>query len=314
MRQYFKYLIFSPFKFNIRTMREHILYMADNPSSDAFYFSRRFAVIDISSPDKKVDETGLLALTGNKIVLGEPGLGKSKVMEELARQIGIKPVTAIRFINAKNPQRLVHVGKPLLIDGLDEAMSRREGDAVDAILAQLEEAGSPAFILSCRSREWQARNLTTLRQLYDADPTIVTLEPLDRTEAYHYLAMQNPDVDANHVLDHLATHNLDELYRNPLTLNLMGRVAERDRSLPATRGALFERAALLFGLSTTLIDKIASWRSSPNTKHSMLLERSPPARYSPARKPPALLGLRKLGRATFGSSRLKHCRRPRLRR
>lgn len=226
-------------------MREHILYMADNPSSDAFYFSRRFAVIDISSPDKKVDETGLLALTGNKIVLGEPGLGKSKVMEELARQIGIKPVTAIRFINAKNPQRLVHVGKPLLIDGLDEAMSRREGDAVDAILAQLEEAGSPAFILSCRSREWQARNLTTLRQLYDADPTIVTLEPLDRTEAYHYLAMQNPDVDANHVLDHLATHNLDELYRNPLTLNLMGRVAERDRSLPATRGALFERACAL---------------------------------------------------------------------
>jgi hypothetical protein len=35
---------------------------------------------------------------------------------------------------SKNPAKLVVSGKPLLIDGLDEALTRHEGDAVDEIL------------------------------------------------------------------------------------------------------------------------------------------------------------------------------------
>jgi len=124
-------------------------------------------------------------------------------------------------------------------------MSRREGDAIDAILAQLEEADAPPFILSCRSREWQARGVTNLRQLYGADPKILTLEPFDRAKAHAYLLAQHPSVDADHVLDHLAAHSLDELYRNPLTLGLMGRVAASDTQLPGTRAALFERVCAL---------------------------------------------------------------------
>jgi hypothetical protein len=211
----------------------------------AVYFPRRLSVSDASILDNRVDEAGLLALAGNKIVLGEPGMGKSELMRELGRRLGVEPVTAIRFISAKNPAKLLKAGKPLLIDGLDEAMSRREGDAIDAILAQLEEANAPPFILSCRSREWQARSVMSLRQLYGGDPKILTLEPFDRVEAHAYLLAQHPSVDADHVLDHLASHSLVELYRNPLTLGLMGRVAESDTLLPATRAALFERVCAL---------------------------------------------------------------------
>ncbi|TGR08198.1 hypothetical protein EN833_18755 [Mesorhizobium sp. M4B.F.Ca.ET.190.01.1.1] len=172
-------------------------------------------------------------------------MGKSELMRELGRRLGISPMTAIRFINAKNPAKLALEGKPVLIDGLDEAMSQREGDAVDAILAQLEEAGSPPFIISCRSREWQARSVTNLRQLYGADPRILTLEPFGWAEARAFLLARDPSVDADHVLDHLANHSLEELYRNPLTLGLMGRVAETDTQLPATRASLFERVCTL---------------------------------------------------------------------
>lgn len=211
----------------------------------AVYFPRRLSVSDASILDNRVDEAGLLALAGNKIVLGEPGMGKSELMRELGRRLSFEPITAIRFINSKNPAKLVPAGKSLLIDGLDEAMSRREGDAVDAILAQLEEADSPPFILSCRSREWQTRSATNLRQLYGADPKILTLEPFDRAEAGAYLLAQHPTLVADKVLDHLASHSLEELYRNPLTLGLMGRVAESDTQLPATRAALFERVCAL---------------------------------------------------------------------
>ncbi|ARP67207.1 MULTISPECIES: hypothetical protein [Mesorhizobium] len=211
----------------------------------AAYFKRRLTISDTSKLDPGVDEPGLLALAGNKIVLGEPGMGKSELMRELGRQLIVEPVTAIRFINSKNPAKLVAMGKPILIDGLDEAMSKREGDAVDAILAQLEEAGSPPFILSCRSREWQARSITDLRQLYGADPIVLTLEPFNRSEARAYLVARYSTVDPNHVLDHLALHGLEELYRNPLTLGLTGRVAETDVQLPGTRAALFERVCTL---------------------------------------------------------------------
>src|SRR5574338_1519907 len=142
---------------------------ASSPAAAApSYFPRRLRLHDEKAVDY-LDETGLLAFSGPRVVLGEPGMGKSELMREVGRQLGVEPVTAIRFINAKNPAKLVPVGKPVLIDGLDEAMSRREGDAVDAILAQLEAANSPPFILSCRSREWQARSVTNLRQLYGAD-------------------------------------------------------------------------------------------------------------------------------------------------
>ncbi|MER8438744.1 hypothetical protein [Mesorhizobium sp. M1393] len=211
----------------------------------AVYFPRRLTLTDASILDNRVDEAGLLALVDNKVVLGEPGMGKSKLMRELGRRLGVEPITAIRFINAKNPEKLMSAGTPVLIDGLDEAMSRREGDAIDAILAQLEEADSPPFILSCRSREWQARSVTNLRQLYGADPRILTLEPFDRLEARAYLVAQHSSVDADHVLDHLTAHSLEELYRNPLTLDLMGRVAETDTQLPGTRAALFERVCTL---------------------------------------------------------------------
>jgi len=209
------------------------------------YFPRRMVINDNELPDNRVDEAGLLALAGNKILLGEPGMGKSELMRELGRRFEVEIVTAIRFLNAKNPVKLVPAEKPLLIDGLDEAMSRREGDAVDEILAQLEEAGSPSFILSCRSREWQARGMANLSRLYGEEPHILTLEPFDRGEALAFLLARNSSVNADDVLDHLTSHSLEDLYRNPLTLGLMGRVAESDVQLPATRAALFERVCSL---------------------------------------------------------------------
>ncbi len=57
--------------------------------------------------------------------------------------------------------------------------------------------------------------MTSLRQLYGADPKILTLEPFNRADARAYLLAQHPSVDADHVLDHLAAHSREELYSNP---------------------------------------------------------------------------------------------------
>ncbi|WP_247894705.1 NACHT domain-containing protein [Azospirillum argentinense] len=209
------------------------------------YCARRLRFTDRDGDLRTVDEMGMLAVPGAKIILAEPGMGKSELLRQAGHALGVEPVTASRFMRAKNASRLVEPGKPLLIDGLDEAMARREGDAVDEILAQLEEAGSPDFVLSCRAREWQARTISGLRPLYGAEPTVFTIEPFNDQEALAFLAQRHPKADAEHVLDHLDEHGLADLHRNPLTLGLMGRVAETDRVLPRTRAELFKRVCTL---------------------------------------------------------------------
>jgi hypothetical protein len=209
------------------------------------YLLRQLRFTDSKGDRRQVDESEMLATKAPKIVLGEPGMGKSELMREAGRRLEVTPITAVRFMFSKDPAQFVLPGKPLIIDGLDEAMARREGDAVDMILAQLEAAGSPEFILSCRTREWQARNVTNLRQIYGADPSVFVLEPLSQMEARTFLVQRFANADADHVLDHLDKHRLAELYQNPLTLGLMGRVAEYDTHLPLTRAALFERVCTL---------------------------------------------------------------------
>lgn len=209
------------------------------------YFPRHLRTTDDKAQALNVDEDEVLAIAGSKILLGEPGMGKTELMQELARKLGIQSITAVRFMHSKNPGQFVIAGKPLLIDGLDEAMTQCQGEAANKILAQLEAAGSPDFILSCRAREWQARTATNLRQIYGSDPLIFMLEALNRSEASAFLNQRYPKADSEHVLSHLDKHGVANLYSNPLTLGLMGQVAECDAQLPATRAALFERVCTL---------------------------------------------------------------------
>jgi hypothetical protein len=153
------------------------------------YFARRLHTSDAQG-SRWVEEEELLTIHGSVIILGEPGMGKSEMMRDLGHRLGTKPVTAVRFMLSKDPAAFVSPGKPLLIDGLDEALARREGDAVDTVLAQLEQAGSPPFILSCRVREWQTRTSTNLALLYGGEPAVFALEPLTRAEAATFLVQR----------------------------------------------------------------------------------------------------------------------------
>ncbi|WP_256581011.1 hypothetical protein [Pseudomonas sp. GW456-L14] len=108
-----------------------------------------------------------------------------------------------------------------MIDGLDEAMARRDSDAVDMVLGKLEDAGHPDFILCCRSREWQSRNVVNLTQIYGSEPSILTIEAFTRLDAFAFMRQLYPELDVDHVLYHLEDQGIAELYQNPLTLSLM---------------------------------------------------------------------------------------------
>jgi hypothetical protein len=213
------------------------------PSTE--YFARTLITPTPDGGERHVDERLLIDEAGSKVILGEPGMGKSELIRELSRRLGVEPVTAIRFMKSRSPARLVVSGKPLLIDGLDEAMALRDGDAIDEIAAQLDAVDAPEFILACRSREWQARNAAALHQIYDSEPVVFTLQPLTQGEAGVFLRERFPNVDSTAVLDHLDRHGLGALAQNPLTLGLLGRVANTGEALPESRAALFAQVSNL---------------------------------------------------------------------
>lgn len=201
------------------------------------YFRRKLRILDKAS--EEILDSDLLSLERSVVLLGEPGMGKSELIGELGRAGGVAPVSAPRFMLSKNPGGYVTAGRPLLIDGLDEAIARDEKDAVDRVLAQLEDAGCPRFVLSCRSREWQSRSLRSLKEIYGAEPLVVSLEEFTREEASAFWSSRGFASAVDPVLEGLDEQGLSDLYRNPLTLSLLGRVADSGKPLPATRAELF---------------------------------------------------------------------------
>jgi len=208
------------------------------------YFRRKLRILDEPS-EREILDSNLLGLERSVVVLGEPGMGKSELIGELGRASGVAPVSAPRFMLSKNPGSYVTSGRPLLIDGLDEAIARDEKDALDRVLAQLEDAGCPRFVLSCRSREWQSRSLRSLKEIYGVDPLVVSIEEFTREEASAFWSSRGFTSSVDPVLDGLDEQGLSDLYRNPLTLSLLGRVADSGKSRPATRAELFEHVSEL---------------------------------------------------------------------
>jgi hypothetical protein len=205
---------------------------------ESSYFRRKLRVIE-EGLGREILDSDLLALERSIVVLGEPGMGKSELIGELGRAGGVAPVSAPRFMLSKNPGSYVTSGRLCLIDGLDEAIARDENDALDRVLAQLEDAGCPRFVLSCRSREWQSRSLRSLTEIYGAEPLVVSIEDFTREEASAFWSSRGFTSSVDAVLDGLDEQGLSDLYRNPLTLSLLGRVADSGKPLPATRAELF---------------------------------------------------------------------------
>jgi hypothetical protein len=169
------------------------------------------------------------------------------VCQSLGRLVSHQYVRAGRFVRSKAPANfLPPAGGRLIIDGLDEVASATVGGGVDAVLEQLSAISNPPFILSSREADWSgASSRARIEDDYGEAVSILHLEPFDRDDADAFLRSFFPDVDAGAVLDHLAARGLEEIYRDPLTLRMIGEVARAETTLPGNRAELLERACTI---------------------------------------------------------------------
>jgi len=194
-----------------------------------------------------VDQEFLRTDARSLVVLGEAGMGKSTLLDQLRLRgvDGFSLCTARKLIVTPDPKPLIGDAQTLVIDALDEVSAQREGDAIDMVLRRLAELGLPRFILSCRVADWRsATALQGIADFYDGAPVELHLEPLDRDDAIAFLSGSLGEEAAEKAIEHLEKRGLSGLWRNPQTLELVAKVAEKGE-LPHSKGQLFADATKL---------------------------------------------------------------------
>ncbi|MCY4555688.1 MAG: hypothetical protein OXF79_04775, partial [Chloroflexi bacterium] len=190
-----------------------------------------------------IRQDGILSFRDPVVILGDPGLGKTVLTRWLGQQPGMKYVRAGTFVRAANPSNSVAGTERIVVDGLDEIASATPGGAVDTVLEQLWAIGNPSFVLSCRAADWLgAADRVKIEDDYGVAPVLLHLRPFTEDDARAFLSEEFPAIDSAEVLEHLARCGIEALYENPLTLRMLGEVAQDDGPLPETRAHLFGHA------------------------------------------------------------------------
>ncbi|MHA6267197.1 NACHT domain-containing protein [Aliiroseovarius sp. CAU 1755] len=204
---------------------------------------RRLRGLDNDGKVIEFSQSDLLDQAEPVVVLGDAGMGKTTLLEEIGCQENYKFLHARRLVRSQDPATLLEGATTLVIDALDELTVQVEGDAVDAVLASLERAGSPNFILACRVADWRsATSIQALADSYGCEPLELILEPIGSNEARFLLSRDIGESRANRVITHFKKNGLEELFGNPQTLKLIKAVAGNE-DLPTSRAALFELSA-----------------------------------------------------------------------
>ncbi len=206
------------------------------------YIPRRLSWTDAALKTQTVRDQDIVSRFAEPIViLGDPGMGKTWLMEELGNAEGLQFIRATSLL--RQPNDIDFGNRRLVIDGLDEVASIKEGDPLHNVLTKLISCGKPSFILSCRSAEWQTvTGKLDIAEEYGVTPVTLDLELLSEDEAGAALELRADRAKAREAIFALKQADLEEFFQNPLYLDFVAAILKADGALPKTRAGLYQQA------------------------------------------------------------------------
>lgn len=205
------------------------------------YIERTLHWLDADLKLHHIKETEIRQFSQPMVILGVPGMGKTRLMQRLGAEPECRFVSATSFL--RQPDTILPQNECLVIDGLDEVAAVEESDPLHNVLKKLLACGKPRFILSCREAEWRGNTARAdISDDYGVSPLQFYLEPLSYQEALTALSQKNDAGRAKTALKRLDEVGLSDLYANPLTLNFIDAILAAHEDIPETRANLYQQA------------------------------------------------------------------------
>lgn len=227
------------------------------------YIMRRLEVTERDGHITKYSDTDFFNIAAPLVVIGEPGAGKTELMEQLAKNTGVKRWKASEVIGL--PAALPHTDDRTIIDGLDEVKALQAGAPIIHLMAKLTNDVIPNFILTCRAADWQhALNQQIISDRSLHQPVLGRLMPFNDDEIVAFI---NANSDENGVafLNQAKEKDILDFLRNPQNLLMLLEVV-RTSGWPTTRSELFDKACRVFVKEENTIIKSAALNRPPSEK------------------------------------------------
>lgn len=190
----------------------------------------------------ELNQEQLFELEAPLVILGEAGMGKSHLLKQLGHAPDGVFCTARKLIASQRPENILGEATILIIDALDEVSGKRDGAALDEVLATLERLDNPKFILSCRVADWQsAAGASLIEEFYENKPLILHLNPFQDTDVLEYLSSSLDKRRAALVIEHFKKLGLNQLLGNPQTLSMIADISDNNH-LPENREEVYKLA------------------------------------------------------------------------
>lgn len=201
------------------------------------YISRNIKIRNRGNTEEIISDENFFGKIGPKVLLGEPGSGKSETIRQFSKKLNIKRFDASTLIN--NPNKLKQLGLGnILIDALDEVTIDKH-EALSKISNILFENNISNFTISCRAFDWSyAVNQRTILDVLDVPPIIGNIVQLDDAKIDEFLTA-NFSGDKNQFRIKMNELDASAFSVNPQLLTMLIDVVNKG-SWPFSKIELFE--------------------------------------------------------------------------
>lgn len=207
------------------------------------YVPRRILITNPDGKQQEVTEAEFASISGPRILLGEPGAGKSDTAHEIMRLSQGLEVHAELLASGAPVADLTP--RTIMIDGVDEVLVNGATEPITAILNRLVEAGATNFVLMCRALDWKhATSESAIERRFRVRPVVGHLQPLNHREMADMVEVfSNGGLEGTKFVQDAIDHGAIELATNPQNLLLLIE-AVAEGGWPNTRRELYENASM----------------------------------------------------------------------
>jgi hypothetical protein len=176
------------------------------------YIPRKFGL-----EDRVIPEIEVLQDVRHVVVLAEPGAGKTELLENFARILGVKRQRASIF-------RSRVVGQctgTLIVDGFDE-VAKLDQSAFDSLIGKIADAGPERVIIASRSSEWDSTRYNRLIcDVLGSEPLVVRLKAFDAAEQQQLFEQLHAGENFKTFKDAATEFGIHILLGNPQMLSII---------------------------------------------------------------------------------------------